>query len=280
MGYSVDEAAIEKEMQEQQTNSKREQPKVEKSKAIIQTKEEQDALLAKMSAYAKRGSDDPEITAQGIDFSKPIDKQGDEEDDVKKEVLRFPADCYGCQTEGEVKMCIATIPFFKEIIIMAFSCDRCGMKSTEIKQGGGISPIATKIVFDCKSAEDLNRDVYKSDTCMLSVPEIDLELQPGTLGGVYTTVEGLIDKIRSHLSDTNPFGAGDSVTNEKFLAFLAKMDELKAGQRPFTLVLDDPLSNCFIYNPTAPADDPQIHVTTYERTWEQNEDLGINDMQV
>ena len=59
MGYSVDEAAIEKEMQEQQTNAKSEQPKVEKSKAIIQTKEEQDALLAKMSAYAKRGSDDP-----------------------------------------------------------------------------------------------------------------------------------------------------------------------------------------------------------------------------
>lgn len=98
MGYSVDEAAIEKEMQEHQNNTKNQQPMVEKSKAVIQTKEEQDALLAKMSAYAKRGSDDPEITAQGIDFSKPIDNQGNEEEDVKKEVLRFPADCYGCQT--------------------------------------------------------------------------------------------------------------------------------------------------------------------------------------
>ena len=43
MGYSVDEAALEKEMQEQQNNTKSEQPKVEKSKAVIQTKEERDA---------------------------------------------------------------------------------------------------------------------------------------------------------------------------------------------------------------------------------------------
>ena len=48
----------------------------------------------------------------------------------------------------------------------------------------------------------------------------------------------------------------------------------------FTFVLDDPLSNCFIYNPNAPEDDPQIEVEVYERTWEQNEELGINDMNV
>jgi len=45
---------------------------------------------------------------------------------------------------------------------------------------------------------------------------------------------------------------------------------------PFTIVLDDPLSNCFIYNPKAPEDDPQIEITVYERTDEQNEELGIN----
>jgi zinc finger protein len=46
-----------------------------------------------------------------------------------------------------VKMCVATIPFFKEIIIMAYTCDVCGHKSTEIKQGGGISAQAHKITF-------------------------------------------------------------------------------------------------------------------------------------
>lgn len=82
-----------------------------------------------------------------MDFSKPIDEQNktDEEDDVKKEVMKFPTPCYACSAEGVANMCIATIPFFKEIIIMAFACENCGYHSTEIKQGGGISDKATKI---------------------------------------------------------------------------------------------------------------------------------------
>ena len=55
---------------------------------------------------------------------------------------------------------------------------------------------------------------------------------------------------------------------------------MKDAQRKFTFILDDPLSNCFIYNALAPLDDPQIQIEVYERTWEQNEDLGINDMDV
>jgi len=44
--------------------------------------------------------------------------------------------------------------------------------------------------------------------------------------------------------------------------------------------LDDPLANCFIYNPSAPEDDPKIEVEVYDRTAEQDEDLGIADMRV
>lgn len=93
---------------------------------------------------------------------------------------------------------------------MAFTCEFCGYRSCEIKNGGGISEKATKITFNALKAEDVNRDVFKSDTCYLRIPEIDLELQPGTIGSVYTTMEGLCDKIASHLRENNPFGAGDS----------------------------------------------------------------------
>lgn len=177
-------------------------------------------------------------------------------------------------------MCIATIPFFKEIIIMCFSCEFCGYKTTEIKQGGGLSEHATKITFKCLGERDLCRDVFKSDTCHFMIPEIDLELAPGTLGSLYTTTEGMIDKIHEHLCNSNMLNMGDSKTNEKFVQFLAKLEHLKSGEIPFTFVMDDPLSNCFIYNPNAPADDPQITVEIYERTDEQNEELGLNDMNV
>ena len=92
--------------------------------------------MNKMRAFAKR-SDDPQITANYMDFSKPIDDQSNEanQDDATKEVMTFAQNCQACTAPGEVKMCIATIPFFKEIIIMAFSCEVCGHKSTEKNVG-------------------------------------------------------------------------------------------------------------------------------------------------
>jgi zinc finger protein len=44
--------------------------------------------------------------------------------------------------------------------------------------------------------------------------------------------------------------------------------------------MDDAISNCFIYNPNAPEADPKIQIEVYERSDEQNEELGINDMNV
>ena len=42
--------------------------------------------------------------------------------------------------------------------------------------------------------EDLRRDVLKSETASVEVPELELEVTTGTLGGLITTVEGLLLK--------------------------------------------------------------------------------------
>lgn len=49
---------------------------------------------------------------------------------------------------------------------------------------------------------------------------------------------------------------------------------------PFTVILDDPLANSYIQNPYAPDQDPNMVEEEYERDFEQNEDLGLNDVQV
>lgn len=48
----------------------------------------------------------------------------------------------------------------------------------------------------------------------------------------------------------------------------------------FTIILDDPAGNCFIYNKNAPDADPQITIDEYDRTEEQNDELGITHMNV
>lgn len=80
-----------------------------------------------------------------------------------------------------------------------------------------------------QNPDDINRDIFKSDTCKLVVPEIELELQPGTLGSVYTTVEGILTKILEQLEETNPFGHGDSSQGTEFRDFLNRIRVLKEG---------------------------------------------------
>lgn len=86
---------------------------------------------------------------------------------------------------------------------------------------------------------------------------------------MYTTMEGLLDKIHTEMDKVNPFGRGDSSGDHgAYVEFLKKLLVLKEGNTPFTLILDDPLSNCFIYNEHAPKEDPKIKVEIYERTEE------------
>lgn len=55
---------------------------------------------------------------------------------------------------------------------------------------------------------------------------------------------------------------------------------MKNVERPFTLILDDPLANSYVQNLYAPDPDPNMTVESYDRTWGQNEELGLNDIKV
>lgn len=61
----------------------------------------------------------------------------------------------------------------------------------------------------------------------------------------------------------------------------SKLDlQIKNAERPFTLILDDPLASSYLQNLYAPDPDPNMETMVYERSWEQNEELGLNDIKV
>ncbi|KAJ1927667.1 nucleolar zinc-finger protein [Tieghemiomyces parasiticus] len=199
------------------------------------------------------------------------------------EVITFPANCSSCNAPSETRMHMISIPHFKNVIIMSTACDHCGYKSNEVKSGGAISERGRRITLKLEDAEDLSRDILKSETCGLQIPEIDLELHSGTLGGRFTTVEGILTQVKNELNlNAGPFMAGDSSTGdrrEKFKGFLGRLDDVIEGRiRPCTLILDDPLANSHLQNLYAPDPDPNMTIEDYDRTWDQNEDLGLNDV--
>lgn len=199
------------------------------------------------------------------------------------EVFNFPTNCSNCHAPAECKMKIVNIPYFKEIVLMSINCDTCAFKSTEVKAGGATADKGKKITLKVTDVEDLSRDILKSESCGLKVPEISLELEAGTLGGKFTTIEGLLDNVYEELSSRGPFSRGDSLTDErkeKYNVFLKELKALGEFSKPFTIILDDPLGNSYVQNLVAPDEDPMMTVEEYERTHEQNEDLGLNDMDV
>ncbi|XP_077226694.1 uncharacterized protein LOC143860068 [Tasmannia lanceolata] len=199
-----------------------------------------------------------------------------------EEVMTFPSTCGACGIKCETRMFVTNIPYFQEVIVMASSCDACGYRSSEVKPGGQILKKGKKIMVHVQNMEDLSRDVIKSDTASVRVPELDLELASGTLGGVVTTIEGLITKIRENLERVHGFTFGDSLDDwkiNKWQDFQSRLTKLLKMEEPWTLILDDALANSFVAPITdSIEDDHQLVFEEYERSWEQNEELGLNDM--
>ena len=229
----------------------------------------------------------PSTPADGTATSNNVD----DEEIVEDQVYSFPASCPGCTRPCTTNMKMVNIPHFKQVVIMSTVCEHCGYRSNEVKTGGEVPEKGRRITLKVRRREDLTRDILKSESAVLACPELQLRVEPGTMGGRFTTVEGILTQIRRDLraqafdledGDTEILsGAGDSMTAESrqtWDAFFASLTAAIEGRREFTLVLEDPLASSYLQSFTAPEPDPQIEVEDYERTEQEEEDLGLKDI--
>lgn len=203
----------------------------------------------------------PRSKQQNIDigFAQPddvrdepaLDAVAEEGDDLtlkNEEVYVFPGVCSSCGVDLETMMKKVTIPYFQvqyvtsaptwrrnddfpqDILIMSTNCDGCGYRDNEVKSGAAISEQGKRITLKVEDNEDLSRDILKSETCGLEIPEIDLVLHAGTLGGRFTTLEGILDQIYEELSEK--VFTGDSSTGDDRSIFQNFLARLKAVSSP------------------------------------------------
>ena len=85
----------------------------------------------------------------------------------------------------------------------------CGYRSNEVKCGGAVSEKAKRVTFIPQIVDDLSRSFLKSDTAVIHIPELGIELEPGTLGSKFTTIEGFINDLINNFENM-PFMHGDS----------------------------------------------------------------------
>ncbi|KAL5364908.1 ZPR1 zinc-finger domain-containing protein [Aspergillus floccosus] len=213
----------------------------------------------------------------------------DDVDIVDGQVYSLPSECPGCTKPGFVNMKKVNIPYFKEVIIWSTACEHCGYRTSEVKTGGEVPEKGKRITLKVENEVDLSRDILKSDTCALHSDELEVTVQPGTLGGRFTTVEGLLTEIRDQLhgqifdiDDTTGSGGDSMATSdkEKWTRFFNRLDQAINGELKFVITLEDPMANSYVQDLCAPAPDHQITIEEYTRTDEEEEELGLKDMKV
>lgn len=165
---------------------------------------------------------------------------------------------------------------------MATVCEACGHRTNEVKSGSGIEPQGVKIEVEITGKEDFSRDLLKSETCYMKIPELDLEVGPTTLGGRFTTVEGIISAVKDQLATSTAMtgDSADASITYRMENFLCQLEEILQGKKKVTLVLDDPAGNSYVQSLADSGTDNRLKITKYTRNFEQNEELGINDMKV
>jgi len=178
---------------------------------------------------------------------------------------------------------------------MAFQCEKCGYRNTDIKTGGDIPEKGLRYTLNIsgENPDDMKRGVLKSASARIFIPELELEVVEGSLGGFFTSTEGILEKLAKQLGESNPFAVGDSEGSStrtkskgKMAILIDKLNEFRLGKIPFTLIIEDPLAGSFICRSDAMLSsdigdgeaDPAVLKEEFERSWMDNETLGLHDM--
>ncbi|CAO1613281.1 unnamed protein product [Sympodiomycopsis kandeliae] len=261
--------------------SKRDYPRTRAQNELLGLAGPADANKAGGAASSKKALGSAEEATAAASASKGFSKADGETEFENEEIFTFPGTCSSCSNPLDTLMKKVNIPYFKDIIIMSTNCNACGYRDNEVKSGSAISDKGRKLTLKVEDSEDLTRDILKSESAGFEIPEIDLHLSPGTLGGRFTTLEGLLQQVYDELSERVLMRGDSSTRSNEFEGFLAKLKGVMSGENvPFTVILDDPLASSYLQNPYAPDADPQLTIEEYERTFDQNEDLGLNDINV
>ena len=96
----------------------------------------------------------------------------------------------------------------------------------------------------------LSRQVVKSDSAVVTVPELELEIPAATQKGSITTVEGLLMDTASNIRLLQEERrAADPTTAKLIDDFLAKLDSCQQGKKDFTVIVNDPAGNSYVESP-------------------------------
>ncbi len=104
--------------------------------------------------------------------------------------------CPTCKNEGSLKLLSMSseIPYFGEHTQITLSCEKCGMRQTDFipsEERGALS-----FTLSIEKDEHLQARVVRGSSGTVRIPELDLEVSPGTQStGYVSNVEGVVNRF-------------------------------------------------------------------------------------
>ena len=163
-----------------------------------------------------------------------------------------PGPCPYCNTEIEYIYQTENIPYFSDILIISAICPTCGYRYVDTQLLKNADPV--RFEMQVKTCDDLNVRVIRSMTARIEIPELGVRIDPGpACEGFVTNVEGVLDRIghaiRTAIRD------GDEAEQENGRMLLEKIENIKAGEMPVNLIIQDPMGNSALVSDNAKKND-------------------------
>ena len=130
------------------------------------------------------------------------------------------------------------IPYFGEHTQITVLCGSCGWKHTDFIPSDGEKPGFSSLLVD--DSEKTMARVVRSSSCTIRIPELDLEVSPGSSSSGYVTnIEGVIKRFENAI-ETIIRGDEDGAVSETALQILESLQMVKDGSGEISLELLDP----------------------------------------
>lgn len=164
-----------------------------------------------------------------------------------KEHKSYTAICPSCGNESlKVEELYDEIPGLGKAVLMSMSCKNCGMRAYhEVPlEERGIKRIEYRVMDE----RGLRARVIRSPTGKIRIPELGLELSPGSRPvGFVTNVEGVLQRFLEVAEQLASVAEEGSKSNAE--EAVRKIRSAMEGEAEFTVIIEDELGNSAIIPP-------------------------------
>lgn len=160
-----------------------------------------------------------------------------------------PGPCPVCSAEIEYIYEVEDIPYFFGLLIVSTRCPTCGFRFVDTSLMKNAEP--SRWEFSVLSVEDLSARVVRSMSGTISIPELGVEIAPGpACEGFVSNVEGILARVE-RVVDSIILWAEDEGEEARARALRERIEDVKEGRFPVTIIIDDPTGNSAILDDRA-----------------------------